>query len=74
MSRLTNIYAAYRGDNYVGEGTISQLAAMLGVKVNTVKWALTPSGRRRACECEENPKRKKRKMPESIHLVLLEEH
>lgn len=72
MSRLTNIYAAYRGDNYVGEGTISQLAAMLGVKVNTVKWALTPSGRRRACEHEENPKHKKRKMPESIHLVLLE--
>lgn len=73
MSRLTNIYAAYRGDSYVGEGTIAQLATMLGVKVSTVKWALTPSGRRRACEREENPKHKKRKMPESIHLVLLEE-
>lgn len=74
MSRLTNIYAAYRGDKYVGEGTISQLAAILGVKVNTVKWALTPSGRRRACEREENQKHKKRRMTESIHLVLLEEH
>ena len=70
---ITSIYAAYRGDNYVGEGTISQLATMLGVKVSTVKWALTPSGRRRACAREENQKRKKHRMPESIQLVLLEE-
>ena len=32
----TSIYAAYRGDRYVGEGTLSELAKLLKVKRQTL--------------------------------------
>lgn len=33
-----NIYTAYRGDTYLGEGTIDEIAVLAGVKRSTVKW------------------------------------
>lgn len=33
---ITSIYAAYRGDRYVGEGTLSELAKILKVKRQTL--------------------------------------
>ncbi len=44
------IYAAYRGDEYRGDGTLEQLAAMEGVSVATAKFAATKTARRRAEE------------------------
>ena len=42
------IYAAYRGDEYRGDGTLEQLAAMEGVSVATARFAATKTARRRA--------------------------
>ena len=48
------IYAAYRGDEYRGDGTLEQIAAMEGVSVATAKFAATKTARRRAEERKGN--------------------
>lgn len=53
---ITSIYAAYRGDRYVGEGTLSELAKLLGVKRQTLVWARYPAARKRVEKTEANPK------------------
>lgn len=70
MNKNMSIYAAYRGDRYIGEGTLSELAKVLNVKRKTLVWARTPTGRKRAEQIEAH--RKNRSKGE-IHLVLLEE-
>lgn len=47
MGKTRRIYAAYRGDKYIGEGTLREIAAMTGLKVETVIWYTTPAGKRR---------------------------
>ncbi|MEX5285830.1 hypothetical protein QCO44_09325 [Selenomonas sputigena] len=42
-----NIYAAYRGDEYIGEGTVEEIAAMAGVSYATARWGTSPTARRR---------------------------
>ena len=42
------IYAAYRDDEYRGDGTLEQIAVMEGVSVATAKFAATKTARRRA--------------------------
>lgn len=42
------IYAAYRGDEYRGDGTLEQIAAMEGVSFATARFAATKTARRRA--------------------------
>ena len=42
------IYAAYRGDEYRGAGTLEQIAAMEGVSFATARFAATKTARRRA--------------------------
>ena len=69
--KLKGIYAAYRGDRYVGEGTLSELAELLGVKRQTLVWARYPSAKKRVEKTEANRKNRSRG---GIHLVLLEEH
>lgn len=64
------IYAAYRGDTYIGDGTLTELAAMLGVKRRTVQWALYPAARKRA---DERERHKKNRSQEAIHLILLDD-
>ena len=68
---IKGIYAAYRGDCYVGEGTLSELAKLLGVKRQTLLWYRCPAARKRVEENEAHPKLKSKG---GIHLVLLEEH
>lgn len=41
------IYAAYRGDEYIGEGTIAEIAAMAGVSYATARWGRSLVARRR---------------------------
>lgn len=68
---ITSIYAAYRGDRYIGEGTLSELAKILKVKRQTLVWYRCPSAKERVEKTEANPKRRSKGW---IHLVLLEEH
>ena len=42
-----NMYAAYRGDEYIGEGTVEEIAAMAGVSYATARWGIYPTARRR---------------------------
>lgn len=67
---IMSIYAAYRGDRYVGEGTLTDLAKALKVKRQTLVWARYPAARKRVEQTEANPKLKSKG---GIHLVLLEE-
>lgn len=41
------IYALYRGDIYIRDGTADELAAETGLKVNTISWYATGVRRRR---------------------------
>lgn len=68
---ITSIYAAYRGERYIGEGTLTELAKLLGVKRRPLLWYLYPSARKRVEKTEKNPKNRSKG---GIHLVLLEEH
>jgi len=47
MEKMRRVYAAYRGDRYIGEGTLRKIAEMTGLKVETVRWYTTPAGKRR---------------------------
>lgn len=42
-----NIYAAYRGDAYIGEGTLDEIAKMAGVSRATARWGIYPTARKR---------------------------
>lgn len=44
---LEKIYAAYRGDEYIGEGTIAEIADMAGVSCATAKWGRSRIARKR---------------------------
>lgn len=67
---IMSIYAAYRGDRYIGEGTLSELAKLLKVKRQTLVWARYPAARKRVEKTEATPKVRSKG---GIHLVLLEE-
>lgn len=66
-----NVYAAYRGERFVGEGTLTELAELMKVKRRTLLWYRYPSARKRVEKTEKNPKIRSNG---GIHLVLLEEH
>lgn len=68
---IMSIYAAYRGDRYIGEGTLSELAKLLGVKRQTLVWYRYPAAKKRV---EKNEKNHKIRSKGGIHLVLIEEH
>ena len=40
------IYAAYRGDAYIGEGTLDEIAKMAGVSRATARWGIYPTARK----------------------------
>lgn len=67
---ITSIYAAYRGDRYVGEGMLSELAELLGVKRRTLLWYRYPAAKKRVAKTEKD---RKIRSKGGIHLVLLEE-
>ena len=41
------IYAAHRGDAYIGEGTLDEIAKMAGVSRATARWGIYPTARKR---------------------------
>lgn len=43
-------YAAYKGDRFIGIGTLQELATIMGVKKQTVYFYTTPSSRKRNTE------------------------
>lgn len=71
MIKNKNVYAAYRGERYIGYGTLTELAKLLGVKRRTLLWYRYPSAQKRVEATEKNPKIRSKG---GIYLVLLEEH
>lgn len=45
--RNCNIYAAYRGDDYIGEGTLDEIAVLAGVSRKTAQWCARPAALRK---------------------------
>ena len=45
--RNCNIYAAYRGDDYIGEGTLDDIAAFASVNRKTAQWCARPAALRK---------------------------
>ena len=45
--RNCNIYAAYRRDDYIGEGTLDDIAALAGVSRKITQWCARPAALRR---------------------------
>jgi len=41
------VYGFYRGDVFIAEGTLKEIAEETGLKVSTLKWYQTPSARKR---------------------------
>lgn len=44
---MSKIYAMYKGDDCIAMGTIIQLSKQLGVSIQTIRFYLTPSYRKR---------------------------
>lgn len=47
MSMNQNIYALYQGENNLTDGTIREIAKNQGVKLDSARFLLTPSYRKR---------------------------
>ena len=45
---MAKIYALYKGDEYVTDGTLEELAEKTGKKLASLKWMLTPSAKKQA--------------------------
>lgn len=67
---IKSIYAAYRGERFVGEGTLTELAELLKVKRRTLLWYRYPAAQKRVEATEKN---RKIQSKGGIHLILLEE-
>lgn len=52
-------YAVYQGENFLFIGTAQECANKLNIKVDSVRWMATPTGRRRF-ESRKNKERAKR--------------
>lgn len=48
MSKKLNIYAMYRGDEFLVAGTVKECAEYLGVSENTVRWYTSLAARKRS--------------------------
>ena len=46
--KYKNVYAIYKGDMFLAEGTIKELAKELNIKEKTAKWYTSKPCRRRA--------------------------
>lgn len=45
---MSKIYALYRGEEYVTDGTLEEIAEKTGKKLASLKWMLTPAANKRA--------------------------
>lgn len=73
--RNWNIYAAYRGDDYIGEGTLDDIAVLAGVSRKTAQWCARPAALRKIEERNKawSEGRRQLKTRGSLVLVLVEE-
>jgi len=60
---MTNIYALYKGEDYIGDGTIPELAKLSGLKKETVEFYRSPISQKR-----------KKDKSKGYHVVLLEKN
>lgn len=61
---MAKIYALYKGDEYVTDGTLDEIAEKTGLKKSSLKWMKAPSGKKKrsslvcigeeeqTCKCE----------------------
>ena len=63
------IYAIYKGEKFLCEGTSKECADYLGVKVDTVRWWNSPANKKRA-----TGKRKSGKDIQRTFAILIEEN
>ena len=42
-----NIYAAYRGGEYIGKGTVGEITTLVGVSRKTAQWCARPAALRK---------------------------
>ena len=70
-----SVYAAYRGDEYIGEGTLDEIATLAGVSRKTAQWYARPAALRRIEERNKawSEGRRQLKTRGSLVLVLAEE-
>lgn len=54
---MKKVYAAYRGDEYIGTGDKFELAELLNVQPETIRWYTTPSYQKRIEERPESNRR-----------------
>lgn len=54
---MKKIYALYKGDKYICDGTLYQLASYLGVKERTIRFYMTPTYNKRGRGSSGNRKR-----------------
>lgn len=52
--RHNGIYAAYRGDEYLTDGTVGEIAKTLHMKKRNVQWLLSPSAKARYKKYRDN--------------------
>lgn len=45
---MAKIYALYKGDEYIADGTLEELAEKTGKKLASLEWMLTPTAKKRA--------------------------
>lgn len=45
---MAKIYALYKGDEYIADGTLEEIAEKTGKKPASLKWMLTPAAKKRA--------------------------
>lgn len=45
---MAKIYALYKGDEYIADGTLEEIAEKTGKKLASLEWMLTPSAKKRA--------------------------
>lgn len=44
---MSKIYALYKGDEYIADGTLEEIAEKTGRKLASLKWMLTPTAKKR---------------------------
>lgn len=45
---MAKIYALYKGDEYIADGTLEEIAEKTGLKKSSLKWMLTPGAKKRS--------------------------
>ena len=44
---MAKIYALYKGEEYIADGTLDEIAEKTGLKKSSLKWMKAPSGKKK---------------------------